>query len=297
MSDPDDRWRIKEFAALVGVQEPTLRAWERRYHLLQPERSAGGYRLYSPADARRIRSMQAHMARGLAAAQAATLAVSESVREFIAPSRPSELVDGLLAAAEAFDATRFDALLDAAFRAGTVAAIRDVVLPLLAEIGLRWERAELTVGHEHFASHLIERRLLSTAQGWESAGGPLALLACAPGERHTLGLVCFGLVLADRGWRIAYLGADTPVDQVAEMSASLSPAAVVLCSLDPRHLMNDADAIAELGRTHHTILAGSAATADLAQKLGVHRAAGDPLSTALELAERPPSRPSRAAAP
>ena len=296
MDEPDDRWRIKEFAALVGVQEPTLRAWERRYHLLQPERSDGGYRLYSPADARRIRSMQAHMARGLAAAQAAALAVNESGHEIVAPSDPRELIDGLLAATAAFDATRFDALLDAAFRTGTVAAIRDVVLPVLVEVGRCWERGELTVGHEHFASHLIERRLLSTARGWESARGPLALLACAPGERHTLGLVCFGLALADRGWRIAYLGADTPVDQVAEMSASLIPTAVVICSLDPAHVLGDADAIAELGRRHHTILAGSAATAALAARLGIHRAGGDPLSTALELAAQPPAPP-RAAAP
>src|ERR671916_2315828 len=93
MDEPDDRWRIKEFAALVGVQEPTLRAWERRYDLLQPERSSGGYRLYSPADARRIRSMQAHMARGLAAAQAAALAVAESRRDLVAPGQPGELID------------------------------------------------------------------------------------------------------------------------------------------------------------------------------------------------------------
>lgn len=156
-------------------------------------------------------------------------------------------------------------------------------------------RAARGAGHEHFASHLIERRLLSTARGWESARGPLALLACAPVERHTLGLVCFGLVLADRGWRIAYLGGN-PVDQVAEMSASLSPAAVVICSLDPTHVLDDADAIAELGRRHHTILAGGAASAALASaRLGVHHADGDPLGTAQELATHPPAPPDAAA--
>jgi len=286
--DSEDRWRIKEFAALVGVQEDTLRAWERRYALLAPQRSAGGYRLYSPADERRIRSMQAHMTRGLAAAQAAALAVAESTRDVVSPAEPAELLEALIAAAVAFDATRFDALLDAAFTRGAVAGIRDVVLPLLGEIGRRWERRELTVGHEHFASHLIERRLLTMAQGWHAGPGALALLACAPGERHTLGLVCFGLLLADRGWRIAYLGADTPVDQVADMSATLSPAVVVLCALDPQHLAAEAHAITDLGRHHHTILAGSAATARLAEQLGVHHAEGDPLVTAQALAERPP---------
>jgi DNA-binding transcriptional MerR regulator len=294
MDDPGDRWRIKEFAALVGVQEPTLRAWERRYHLLQPERSTGGFRLYSSADERRIRAMQAHMARGIAAAQAAALALSESARDVVAPVETGALIEALLGAAEDFDATRFDALLDAGFARGRVPGIRDIVLPVLVEIGARWERSEITVGHEHFASHLIERRLLTMAQGWEAGPGPLALLACPPGERHTLGLVCFGLLLADRGWRIAYLGADTPIDQIAAMSASTRPAAVVLCSLAPQSLTAEAAAIAELGRRHHTLLAGRGVSAALAERLGVHLAEGDPVVSAQALAERPPAPPSGA---
>jgi len=296
VSEPGDRWRIKEFATIVGVQEETLRAWERRYHLLQPQRSPGGYRLYSPADERRIRAMQAHMERGIAAAQAAALAVAESTRDIVAPADPAALLDGLVAAAEAFDATRFDALLDAALTRGTVAGIRDVVLPVLREIGRRWERSELSVGREHFASHLVERRLLMLAKGWDGGHGPLALLACPSGERHTLGLICFGLLLADRGWRIAYLGADTPVDQVADMATALSPAAVILCALDTRHLAATAAAISELGGRHPTYIAGSGANAALAERLGVHHADGDPLGTAQTLAARPPGAPAGTAA-
>jgi DNA-binding transcriptional MerR regulator len=283
----EDRWRIKEFAAIVGVQEATLRAWERRYGLLRPQRSSGGFRLYSSADERRIRAMQAHMARGIAPAQAAALATAESAVAIVAPGRPEELVDAILDAADTFDATRFDALLDAAFGHGRLPAIRDVILPVLVEIGTRWEHAQLTVGHEHFASHLIERRLLALANGWEAGDGPLAILACPSGERHTLGLVCFGLLLADRGWRIAYLGADTPIDQIVHVSASLGPEAVVLCALDPRHLTSSGEAIGGLGRRHRTILAGSGASAGLAERLGVQYAGGDPATTAQALADSP----------
>ncbi len=270
------------------MQEATLRAWERRYALLQPERSTGGFRLYSRDDERRIRSMQAHMDRGIATAQAARLAVAESAVEIVAPSRPAELVDELAGAAAVYDATRIDLLLDAAFVPGRVQGIRDVVLPALAEIGRRWERAELTIAQEHFASHLIERRLLLLAQGSAAGGGPLALLACPSGERHTLGLLSFGVLLADLGWRIAYLGADTPVEQIAHASASLRPDAVVLCALQSRFLSDTATAIAELGREHHTFLAGAGASAGLAEELGVGYAGGDPLVAARELASRLP---------
>ena len=284
MSDRDSRWRIKEFAGIVGVPEATLRAWERRYSLLQPDRTSGNFRLYSRDDERRIRSMQAHMARGLAPAQAASLALSESPVDIEPPADAGAIVAPLLDAAESFDATRFDALLDAAFSLGSLTAIRDVILPALGEIGRRWETEQLSVGHEHFATHLIERRLLAAAKGWESGRGPLALLACPSGERHTMGLVCFGLVLADRAWRISYLGADTPVDQILEMSARLAPDAVVLCALDPVHLTTSEAAIATLSAQHHTLIAGSGASAALAEHLGAHLAEGDPVAGAHALA-------------
>lgn len=286
MDDRDSRWRIKEFAAIVGVPEATLRAWERRYALLEPERSSGGFRLYSRADEKRIRAMQAHMDRGIAPAQAAALAMAESAERIVPPRSTAALVDALVAAAETFDATRFDTLLDAAFALGHLTAIRDVVLPVLVEVGDRWATSEITVGHEHFASHLIERRLLALAQGWEAGRGPLALLACPSGERHTLGLVCFGLVLADRGWRIAYLGADTPIDQVRDVSAQMDPDAVILCVRDARHLLGNADEITVLAARQRTILAGNGASAELALQMGAHFAPGDPVDTALQLAER-----------
>ena len=225
VSEPGDRWRIKEFAALVGVQEETLRAWERRYDLLP----AGAQHRRLPAVlARRTSAASARCRRTWGAASRRRRPPPSR-----SPSRPAtswrppirrRCSTALVAAAEAFDATRFDALLDAALTRGTVAGIRDVVLPILREIGRRWERNELTVGQEHFASHLVERRLLTHgARAGMPATAPLALLACPSGERHTLGLVCFGLVLADRGWRIAYLGADTPIDQVADMSRGAQP--------------------------------------------------------------------------
>jgi MerR family transcriptional regulator, light-induced transcriptional regulator len=284
MSARDSRWRIKEFAEIVGVPEATLRAWERRYALLQPDRTQGGFRLYSRDDERRIRSMQAHMARGIAAAEAAGLALSEADVEVVPPSRPAVLVEALLLAAEVFDASRFDALLDAAFGFGRLIAIRDVVLPALVEIGVRWESADISVGHEHFASHLIERRLLSLAKGWEAGQGPQALLACPSGERHTLGLVCFGLMLADRGWRVAYLGADTPVQQIMDCGAKLEPDAVILCALDARHFTTTAGAIERLARRHRTILAGSGASAQLAKRVGAELSGENPVSAALALA-------------
>lgn len=279
----DRRWRIREFAARTGVPEVTLRAWERRYGLLDPERSSGGYRLFGADDERRVRAMQAHMSRGVAAAEAAQLALTEAGVDEV-PADPTQLSADLLAAVAAFDATRADALLGGAFALGPAPAVRDVVLPVLREIGDRWASGEMTVGHEHFASHLVERRLMQHAARWDQGGGRLALLACAPGERHTLGLMCFGVALSERGWRVASLGGDTPVEHIHQAAAALGPDVVVVSATRAEPFTTAAKELRALAREHRLVIGGAGATAAVARRLAAARAPDDPVIAAEELA-------------
>lgn len=276
----EPRWRIKEFAARTGVAEITLRAWERRYGLLSPERSDGGYRLYTAADERRIVSMQAHMRRGMAPAEAARAVLAESPLAGALPGDAAGIVEELLAAVSGYEAGRVDALLHAAFALGRPEAIRGVVLPALHEIGERWARRELTVAHEHFASHLFERRLLGQATGWEAGGGSLALLACPALEQHTLGLLCFGIALSDLGWRIAYLGADMPVGQVAQAAREMTPDAVVLAIARSARLTDNAGPLRELATERRVHVGGAGAHDESLPELGLIPLHGDPVSAA-----------------
>lgn len=277
-------WRIKEFSARTGVAEVTLRAWERRYGLVTPQRSDGGYRLYAPADEQRVVAMQAHMARGMAAAEAAALAVAENGPARDVPSDPALLVAELLDAVAAYDATGVDRLLEGAFALGRPAAIRDVLMPALHEIGERWASGALTIAHEHFASHLAERRLMRQIAAQPPAGkGPLALLACPSGERHTLGLLSFGVALVEHGWRIAYLGADTPIEQVVDAAERMRPDAIVMSATEPERLTDHAGAIAALRAEHRTLVAGRGATKAVARRLRVDRLALDPVTSAAAL--------------
>ena len=280
----ESRWRIKEFAARVGVPEVTLRAWERRYDLLAPERSSGGYRLYGPGDERRVIAMTAHLERGLSAAEAARMALAERELPEAVPTEPEALRARLVSAIAGFDAAQTDAMLAGAFALGASPAVTSVVLPALREIGDRWARGTLTVAHEHFASHLVERRLQQHAAGWGSGRTGLALLACPPGERHTLGLMSFGVVLSEAGWRIAYLGADTPIADVREAADALTPAVVVMSAVVPERFADAAADLRDLGTVHRLVLAGAGATAPMARRLRAARASEDPAQAAAELA-------------
>ena len=279
----ENRWRIKEFAARTGVPEASLRAWERRYGLLDPSRSEGGYRLYSPADERRVLAMNAHMSRGMAAAEAAKAALAEADPAGEVPSDPDDLVAGVLEAVAAYDATNVDRLLEAAFTLGRPTAISEVLMPVLHEIGERWASGTMTVAHEHFASHLVERRLMRQAGDWGGGDGPLALLACPSGERHTLALLSFGIALAEHGWRIAYLGADMPIGHVADAAARLQPDAVVLSATESDRLTDNTAQIGALCADHRTLVAGPGATVDVARRLKVERLPPDPVTAAASL--------------
>ena len=279
--------RIGEVARRTGVSTDLLRAWERRYGLLQPERAEAGYRLYSEGDVARVARMQELLRDGLAAAEAAGQARADAdagaASEPAAPRREVD-VQRLAEALARFDDTAaheaFDRLL--ADFTGT-AVLRHAVLPLLRSLGERWERGDASVAEEHFASNLIRGRLLGLARGWDRGGGPRAVLACASGERHDLGLVAFGIALRAHGWRVTFLGADTPAETLAVAVAAVAPAAVVVVALDRVRLDGDAGVLAEIARAAPLWVAGDVDEA-LAERLGARLLDSDPVEAAAVVA-------------
>jgi DNA-binding transcriptional MerR regulator len=263
-------YRIGELARRTGTTADLLRAWERRYDLLRPERTTGGFRVYSEEDAARVERMRSGLDRGLAAAEAARFALTETPEP--------RLLDALLA----FSDDRAQAILDEAFaRLSLEATLADVVLPALREIGSGWDNGSVSIAQEHYAANLIRARLLGLARGWDRGVGPRALLACAPGDLHDLPLICFGLALRARGWRILFLGADTPFDVVAETAASETPDLVVLASAQSRHEV-DEDALARIAAAAPLALAGL--WPETAAE--VIRLEGDPVALAARVSER-----------
>jgi DNA-binding transcriptional MerR regulator len=276
--------RIGELSRRTGVKPDLLRAWERRYGLLEPERSAGGFRLYAPASVDRIEAMQEQLARGLSAAEAARLALlegSEPTRSASIDVLVAELGDAL----DDYDEPRAQAVFDRMLSAFSVdAVLRDAVLPFLHELGLRWERGEVSVAQEHFASSLIRGRLLGLARGWGGGAGPVAILACPPGEEHDLGLLALGIVLHDRGWRVAYLGPDTPMETLAGAATRVGANVIVLAAVSAKRFEEAAGALKHLATRHRIALAGPGATEALAKRTGALRLAGGPVDEAERLA-------------
>jgi methanogenic corrinoid protein MtbC1 len=293
----------------VAVNQDLLRAWERRYGLLKPVRSPSGFRLYSGADEQRVRRMQAHLGRGLAAAEAARAALDEESNHSLAappvapaaaddPTRPNAsappkapfpvtnqgltgLAEELRHALDELDGPAAEAVLDRLFADFTVeTTLREVLVPYLSDLGDRWAQGAIGVTTEHFASNLLRARLASLARGWGQGHGPRAVLACPPGERHDLPLLVFGIVLHRNGWRIIYLGADTPLADLAHTVTEKRPDVVILAAVTPERFQESIPDLITLARTAPLRLAGAGATTSIADTVGATILAGDPITEA-----------------
>ena len=280
--DIDGVLRIGELSKRSGVSPELLRAWERRYGLLRPVRSAGGLRLYTPADVERVRVMRRHLADGVAAGEAAALALRAGVGDEAPPMalRPGAVRDDLADALDRYDEPRAQAILDRLLAVATVETLlSDVVLPYLRELGERWQRGDASVAQEHFASSVVRGRLLGLARGWGLGLGPTAVLACLPGEQHDLGLIAFGLALRSRGWRVVYLGSDSPIETVQEVSRQLDPRLVVLSAVSSERVEPVVTQLRALAGRHRLALGGTAA-GNGALETGALVLSGDPIAEA-----------------
>ena len=281
-----DLLRIGELSRRTGLSADVIRAWERRYDLLRPNRTDGGFRLYSADDISRLRLMQHYLARGIPTAQAAGLVHRVQTAAFdsnpgVPPGDVRKALRVLRESLESYDDSAADRTLDrllGVFAPGAV--LRDVVLPYLRELGLRWECGEATIAQEHFASNHLEGWLLTMARGWSRSGPHRAVLACAPGEHHTLGLIAFGIAMRELGWRITYLGADTPVGAVEHAATAVAADVIVLTAALPSTLAGASEDIQVLAKSHPVAIGGAGAVESNSEWLVSRTLPADPLVAA-----------------
>ena len=281
--------RIGVLAERTGVSPEVLRAWEQRYDLLRPSRSAGGFRLYSDDDVRRVQRTTDLIASGLSTGEAARQALEADISA--APPVDGLLVEDLARrlreALDAMDAQVAHLAFDRLLASVSIATVLgEVVLPYLRELGDRWATGEVSVAQEHFASNLIRGRLLGLARDWGSGEGPNVLLACPPGEAHDLGLIVFGIEVARRGWRVTFLGADTPIATIEATALRLRPELVVLGVSDPARALDEATAIRSLAAVAPVAIGGNVRPDD-AEAMGVSLWREGPIEAARTATQRP----------
>lgn len=258
----EPRYNMKAVTRRTGIAAATLRAWERRYSALSPQRSDGNYRLYSERDIAVLKWLQAQLDAGLSISRAVALlerlkmrdssrssarksqAEVEEPEPIVAQAEPTiaGVVDPAASSRENLSAALYQALVEMDEQsAGIVLAeafalyqvdqvCLDVMIPVMRRIGEAWHNGSISVVNEHFASAYLHGRLLSIFSSYIAVTGPLILVGTAPGELHELGSLIFAILLRRRGLNVRFVGTNVPLVDLVRTIEQLRPRVVAMAA-------------------------------------------------------------------
>lgn len=216
---------IRKAAALTGVPEHTLRAWERRYDLLHPARTPSGYRVYDEAEVARIAEMHRLVQAGWTPRAAAAEVALERTNQD-GPDPYAELVE----AAAALDAEAVSrVVIDHFSRAPFESVVDHWLMPALVEVGRAWAAGEVSVAGEHLVANVVTRRMYVTYDATpQRRGDRPVLIGAPPAVDHQLGLLAFAVAASRAGLPTVYLGAQVPLDAWTDAAARMRPRSAVI---------------------------------------------------------------------
>lgn len=272
---PDEPiYNMKAVEQQTGISAATLRAWERRYTLVEPQRTPSGYRLYSERDVVLLRWVRTQMNEGLTISR--VVAMLEGMRnngepvwlendEALlmphneTPVPPSSFITPLYQALVTLDDDRADEIIEQAFAMYTMPTVYvELITPTLVEIGEAWHRGEISISTEHYASTYLRGRLLSLLQAYPHRPEmPMIMVGCAPTERHEVGALIFAVMLRQQGYNVVYLGQDVPIDDLVETAVQERPAMICLSAHSPATAQHLAEVLEKLSHVGpHTPIFG-----------------------------------------
>ncbi|MCB9791716.1 MAG: MerR family transcriptional regulator [Alphaproteobacteria bacterium] len=258
-------YRIKTISELTGIPKSTLLAWERRYEVVTPERAENGYREYTDRDLAMLRELKRLVDAGYKVSEAITLLrVPEPQEPPQAPAveaAPQRVQDELIQALLAFDRGRASALMDTLVFWSFTQLIDDLFFPVLNAIGDGWERGDVSVVQEHFASDFIKGWMstMLLRLGCGPQDGPHVVCAGYPEEAHELGLLGLSIKLAMHGWRVTHLGANVPLGSLSHFVRTQSPLMVCVSAIHPvglSELRRYAENLSQVGAPRTRVVIG-----------------------------------------
>jgi DNA-binding transcriptional MerR regulator len=258
---------IRELVQRTGVNASTLRAWENRHGLLKPVRTESGHRLYGQADVQRVRRVQELLVQGLSLNEIAPMldawvdaapagtpeTLASTLAASLSPAWQGYLTE-TLAALELFSTERLDNLYNEACALYPIDIVTDkLMIPVLEQLGMRWDKRPSGIAEEHFFSAWLRNKLgarLHHAAGL--AHGRQLILACLPGEHHEISLLLAALGLLQQGYRVIYLGADMPLAQLLPVCRQTHAVGIILAGrgmAEPAQLEAQLQEIASLAES------------------------------------------------
>jgi DNA-binding transcriptional MerR regulator len=237
---------IRTVSELTGVNSVTLRAWERRYGLIKPSRTPKGHRLYSREDIQLIREILDRLSMGASIGQIAREIMNNAVVDEQDADAWAKYSRRMIEAIVRFDEQMLDSVYNDAMSLYPVDVVTTrLIMPLMEELGSRWEMQTGNVAEEHFFSVYLRNKLGARFHHQNLKNtGPRLIAACLPGEHHEFGILLFTLMAQGKGYQIILLGADLPLTELIHVADSTNSRGVVLAgsaSLECEAIYEDID--------------------------------------------------------
>ncbi len=253
----EENFPMRTVSSITGVNPVTLRAWERRYGLIKPARTAKGHRLYSHKDIELVNRIVRLLDRGISISQVSNSLRADNVNPAEAPQQSIDpwiaYRDHAIDAIVRFDENQLDNLYNQALALYPINIVTErLLIPVLVSLGERWVNTEGSISEEHFFGAFMRNKLGARFHHrHKSTTGTKLLVCCLPDEHHEIGVMLFSLAAHDHGFRLVYLGTNMPLGELAltakhadcdgiVLSGSLSPSKIVLTSDLPK-LVKQAD--------------------------------------------------------
>lgn len=240
----EPKFTIKTVTTQTGIRAVTIRAWENRYGLLNPQRSENRYRLYSERDVAILRWVKSQVDQGISISNVVKdlkgmlsrgdypevlPSITTRVRSYqpVPPEKVANDLFQLLSRHDEAGATEVLKQANAMYDLTTVCV--DVIGHTLIAVGDAWHKGEMRITDEHFASRFLQGKLINLLQAYPNRrGAPLILMACAPEEQHEIGCLMMSVLLRHDGYRVEYLGPDLPLDDIVDYAKQEHPAMICM---------------------------------------------------------------------
>jgi DNA-binding transcriptional MerR regulator len=255
MSDQKGKYNIKAISNMLGMHPGTLRAWERRYNIIEPVRNEAGHRLYTEDQMKVLKWVVGKVEQGFTIGQAVELLDKQDVIDDVdngkaisnqLDSYKQDLLESLLK----FDENRSNQTLDLAFNVFTMDKVVITILGgILIEVGEQWEKNLITTAHEHFVTSFIRTKIGMVFHNLPvNPMLPKVICVCGPNERHEIGLLIFTFFLRRRGYQAIYLGTGIPENDVFQVVKEVNPKMVMFsCTIDD-HLSETLELVKRLDK-------------------------------------------------
>jgi MerR family transcriptional regulator, light-induced transcriptional regulator len=218
------KYSIRELEKLSGIKAHTIRIWEKRHHLIQPQRTSTNIRFYSDDDLKKIMNVSLLNSNGLKISRIAEMSSEEINKKILelSESKSESLIyiDQLVVAMVDLDEDKFEKILSGLILRFTFErTITEIVYPFLEKIGVLWQTHNITPAQEHFISNLIRQKLIVAIDALPIAPitAKRAMFFLAENEMHELGLLFYHYVIRRAGYRTYYLGQMVPYNDLVSV--------------------------------------------------------------------------------